>query len=63
MTPSAKPYGTGRDAKICGRTPLTRNHPRIVEPIRRKLLLYQKEGWKITSCPRLPTHQQMDEEK
>jgi hypothetical protein len=63
MTPSAKPTRTRGNAKICGRTPLSRNHLRIIKPICSKLLLHQEERWKAASYARLPPNQQMDEEK
>jgi hypothetical protein len=62
-TTPAKPNRTRRNAKVRGRTSPTRNHPRVMESIRRELLLYQKERWKIMPGPRLLTHQQMDKEK
>jgi hypothetical protein len=62
-TPPAKPNGTRRNAEICGRTPLKRDYPRVMESIRCKLLLHQEKGWKIMPRSRLPTYQQMDEEK
>jgi hypothetical protein len=63
VTPPTKPNGTRRNAKIRKRTPLKRNHPRIMESIRCKLLLYQEERWEVAPRPGLPTYQQMDEEK
>jgi hypothetical protein len=61
--PSTESKGARRNAKVRRRTSLTRNYMRIVKPICCKLPLYKEERWKITSHPRLPTHQQMDEEK
>jgi hypothetical protein len=63
MTPSVESHGTRRYVKVRERTSPTRNHTRIMEPICCKLLFYKEERQKITPCPRLLTHQQMDEEK
>jgi hypothetical protein len=63
MTPPAESNETRRNAKVCGRTSLTRNHPRVMESIRHELLFHQEERWKTTPRPRLSTYQQMDEEK
>jgi hypothetical protein len=62
-TPSIEPKRMRGDAKVCRRTPLTRNHTRIMEPICCKFLLYKEERREIAPCPRLSTYQQMDEEK
>jgi hypothetical protein len=62
-TPSTEPKRARRNAKIRGRTSPMRNYTRIMEPIHCELLLYKEERQKITPRPRLPTHQQMDEEK
>jgi hypothetical protein len=62
-TPSIEPKGTRGDAKVCRRTPLMRNHTRIMEPIRCKFLLYKEERREIVPRPRLSTYQQMDKEK
>ncbi len=45
-----------RTTRVHQRARRTRNHPTIQESLHRRLLLYQKEEWKTTSCPRLPTH-------
>jgi hypothetical protein len=63
MTPSTKSNGTRRNAKVHRRTSAMRNHTRIMEPVRRKLLFYKEERQKTMPHPRLPTHQQMDKEK
>jgi hypothetical protein len=63
MTPPSKLNGTRRSAKVCRRTPLQRDHLRIMEPICSKLLFYQKERWKVMHYPGLPTNQQMNKEK
>jgi hypothetical protein len=63
MTPPTKLNGIRRNAKICERAPPKRDHPRIVESLCCKLLLYQKERWEVVSSPRLLSNQQMDEEK
>jgi hypothetical protein len=55
--------GTRRDAKIHRGAPSKRDHLRILEPIHCKLLFHQKERQKTMTSPRLPTYQQMDEEK
>jgi hypothetical protein len=57
MTPSIEPHGTRRDAKVCRRTPLTRNHSRIIEPLCGKLLLHQKERWEVMPSTGLSTYQ------
>jgi hypothetical protein len=62
-TPPVEPKRTRRDAKVCRRTPSTRNYMRIMEPVFCKLLLYKEERRKIVSHPRLSTYQQMDEEE
>jgi hypothetical protein len=45
VTPPAKSIGARRNAKICGRTPSLRNHPRVMESICSQLLLHQEERW------------------
>jgi hypothetical protein len=57
MTSPVKSKGTRRDAEVYERTPSTRNHLRVVEPIHHKLLFHQKERWKTTPCPRLSSYQ------
>jgi hypothetical protein len=63
MTSPVKPKGARRNAKIRGRASLKRNHKRIMEPVRCKLLFHKEERWEATSCPGLPTNQQMDDKE
>ncbi len=57
------PIRNTRDTKVCRRTPDQGHHPRIVESLRRKFLLRQKEGREASPGPRLPTNQSMDAKK
>src|SRR5258707_13608484 len=52
-----------RDSEVRGRTPDKRNHPRVVESLRRELLLRQKERRKAPPSPRLSPDQPMDAKK
>jgi hypothetical protein len=61
-TPSTEPKRTRGDAKVCRRTPSTRNYTRIMEPVHCKLL-YKEEGQETMPHPGLSTYQQMDKEE
>src|SRR6266566_7381068 len=61
--PSPNAKGTRGNAQIRGRTPKKGDHPRIMEPLRRKLLFRQKERREAKASPGLPTYQQMDQEE
>jgi hypothetical protein len=63
VTPPIESKGARRNAEVHRRASPMRDHMRIMEPVCCKFLLYKEERWKIMSCPRLPTHQQMDKEK
>jgi hypothetical protein len=56
-TPSVESDGTKRNAEVCRRTSSMRNHSRIMEPIRCKLLFHKKERWKVMPHPRLLAYQ------
>src|SRR6266403_269982 len=52
-----------RSSQLRPRTFEKRYHTGILEPLRCQLLLRQEEGQKAQTSTRLPTHQQMDQEK
>src|SRR5258708_5476243 len=49
-----------RDPQVCSRTPSKGNYPRVMEPLRRQLLLRQKERRKTLSSPGLLPNQSLD---
>src|SRR6266853_4338896 len=57
------PSRTGRTLQIPQRTYSPRNHPTVQKPLRRILLLHQKEKRKTQACPRLSTSKCLDDQK
>ncbi len=62
-TPPSKSKRNWGGSQVCTRTSCTRNNTRIMERLRRKLLLCKEKGRETTAGTRLSTDQQMDHEK
>ena len=52
-----------RTTEIHQRTYKARNHLTLQKPLCRCILFHQKEEWKATTYPGLPTSQQMDDQE
>ncbi len=63
MTPSPNSKRNCWSTKVRSQAFKEGDNLRILEPLYHKLLFCQKERWKASTHPRLPPHQQVDQEK